>query len=264
MDIRMSDGSKEPLVPSGGVLVTTELPKGTVYMDAKPEGGGKYWRQMDFLDPEKLNEYSILVVGAGAVGSWATLALAKMGAQNVSVWDKDVVELHNASVQVYSSREVGKKKAYLLADWVDKLADNGMRINAVAENIDADTVNLVCPSNAIMVMAVDNMPARRHLWDLAKANPKIKLVVDVRSSGDVLRVYAVNPQDPQHEAFYEGQFYDGRPGEAMPCTRQAISFSSFFSAAFIASTVAAFVNGHPFYNEVVFNTLNFRISKGRA
>lgn len=246
------------------ILVTTEIPPGTtVYESAKPESGGKYWRQLDFINPEKLNEYDVLMVGAGSVGSWATLALAKMGAQRVYVWDKDVVELHNASVQVYSSRETGGQKAYLLADWIDKLADNGVRIKAIAEHLEPDS-DVVISKDTIMVMAVDNMLARRNLWALAKANPRIKLVIDMRSSGDVLRMYAINPQDPQHEAFYEEQFYDGRPGEELPCTRQAVSFSSFFAAAFIGSVVAAFVNGQPFDNEVIMNTLNFKIITGKA
>lgn len=226
----------------------------------KVEGGGKYWRQTDFLNPEKLNEFSFVVVGAGSVGSWTTLALTKMGAQHVTVWDKDIVEEHNASVQVYSTREIGQRKSKLLVDWIGKLTDIG--IMGVSQHLDKDAVP-VFNRDTILVMAVDNMEARRYLWDLAKACPEIRLVIDMRAGGEVLRMYAVNPRDPQHETFYEDNCYGGGDGEALPCTAQAISYSSFFAAAFVASTVSSFVNGIPFNNEVVFHSRDFKLSKDK-
>ena len=42
----------------------------------------KYSRQLDLVMPSDLN-FPILIVGAGGIGSWATLALAKMGCSNI-------------------------------------------------------------------------------------------------------------------------------------------------------------------------------------
>jgi molybdopterin/thiamine biosynthesis adenylyltransferase len=251
------------IIVNGSQISTPKGPEAKLVPAPAPEGGGKYWRQLDFIDPEKLNEYAILVAGAGSVGSWATLALAKMGAQRVTVWDRDIVDLHNASVQIFSSREVGGRKALLLSAWVDRLADNGARVTAVTRHLDADA-GVASIDQEILVMAVDSMPARRYLWDLAKASPKVRLVIDVRMGGEVLRMYAVDPRDPSQEAFYEGNFYDGGPGEALSCSAQATIYTSMFAAAFVSSVVSSFVSGQPLENEVVFHTRTLKIIRGRA
>jgi hypothetical protein len=225
----------------------------------KADSGGKYWRQMDFCNPDKLNEYSFLVVGAGSVGSWATLALTKMGAQHVSVWDKDIISEHNASVQIYSAREVGERKVKALVDWVGKLTDVG--VVGRLQHLDKDSTPVLDP-NTILVMAVDSMEARRYLWELAKACPEIKLVIDPRMGGEAMRMYAVNPRDPQHEAFYEENL--DYVGETLPCTGQAIIYTSMFAASFVSSIVSSFVNGAPFRNEIMFHTRSFKIIQGEA
>jgi molybdopterin/thiamine biosynthesis adenylyltransferase len=215
-----------------------------------PEKNQKYWRQLDLMSPEKLNEWSFVVVGAGSVGSWTALALAKMGAQKITVWDRDVVDEHNVSCQVYQSYAVGKRKVEVLAGIVQDLTDQ--QVVGIVQHLDKDA-RPTFDDQTILVMAVDNMDARKHLWEVAKACPAIRLVIDVRMGGEVLRMYAVNPHDPMHEAFYEENLYSSEEGEHLPCTAQAVSYSSFFSAAFIASTVSSFVNGVPFRNETTFH-----------
>jgi molybdopterin/thiamine biosynthesis adenylyltransferase len=224
-------------------VAATEVPKA-------PEKNQKYWRQLDFLSPEKLNEWSFVVVGAGSVGSWAALALAKMGAQKITVWDKDVINEHNASVQVYSSDEVGRRKTEVLVDWIRKLA--GQEVTGFTQHLDKDA-RPAFDQQTIMVMAVDNMDARKHLWAVAKACPAVRLVIDPRMGGEVLRMYAVNPHDPMHEAFYEENLYSTEEAERLPCTAQAIIYTSMFAASFVSSVVSSFVNGVPFRNEMTFH-----------
>jgi molybdopterin/thiamine biosynthesis adenylyltransferase len=234
---------------------------GAVEAPKPPEKNQKYWRQLDLLSPERLNEWSFVFVGVGSVGSWSALALAKMGAQKITVWDRDVVDEHNCSCQVFSPDSIGRRKVEALDDVLSHLT--GQKIVGMVQNLDKDA-RPVFDDQTILVMAVDNMDARKHLWELAKACPSIRLVIDVRMGGEVLRMYAVNPHDPMHEAFYEENLYSTEEGEHLPCTAQAVSYSSFFSAAFIASTVSAFVNGTPFRNETTFHCRQHKLVGSQA
>jgi len=237
------------------MTATAEVP--VVPVEEKPEPGQVYWRQLDILNPEKLNEFSFVIVGAGATGSWTALALAKLGAKHVTVWDHDVINEHNAPVQVYSTRETGKRKIEALVDWVGRLTNTG--VFGVAQRLDKHATP-VFDKNTVLVTCVDNMEARKYCWELAKACPDIRLVIDPRLAREVLRLYAVNPQDPQHQAFYEENCYSDAEadGESIPCTAQAIIYTATFTASFVASIVSSFVNGTEFYNEIGFDCRRFK------
>lgn len=226
-----------------------------------PPVGQLYWRQLDIVNPERLNQFSFVIVGAGSTGSWTALALAKMGAQHVTVWDRDVINEHNAPVQIYSTHETGRRKVDALIDWVRKLTTTA--IFGIAQHMDKRATP-VFDRNTVLITCVDNMEARKHCWELAKACPDIRLVIDPRLARETLRLYAVNPQDPIHAEFYEKNCYtdEEADGESIPCTAQAIVYTAMFTASFVSSIVASFVNGKPFRNEIAFQCSNKFTSVG--
>src|SRR3990167_6840796 len=74
-------------------------------------------RQLKLVNPQEL-EFPITVIGAGGIGSWATLALAKMGCSNISVIDFDKVEIKNTPSQIYTMSQKGKNKVSALKETV--------------------------------------------------------------------------------------------------------------------------------------------------
>lgn len=227
-------------------------------VEDKPQPGQVYWRQLDLLNPEKLNEFSFVIVGAGSTGSWTALALAKLGAQHVTVWDRDVINEHNAPVQIYSTQETGRRKVDALVDWVRRLTNTALF--GLAQHLDKDAAP-VFDKNTVLITCVDDMNARKYCWELAKACPDIKLLIDPRLAREVLRLYAVNPQDPQHQDFYDKNLYTNEEAdvESIPCTAQAIIYTGMFTASFVSAIVASFVNGLPFKNELTFHCRLFKI-----
>lgn len=234
--------------------MTTVAPAAPV--EEQPKPGEIYWRQLDLVNPEKLNEYSFVVVGAGTTGSWTALALAKMGARSITVWDRDVVNEHNAPVQVYSQREAGRRKVEVLVDRIGLLT--GQAVFGQCRHLDKDAVP-VFDRNTVLIMAVDDMNARKYLWELAKSCPEIRLVIDPRLASEVLRLYAIDPQDPQQQEFYEGNFYTNEEAAQVPCTAQAIVYTGMFTASFVTAIIASFINGVPFVNELSFHCRQFKI-----
>ena len=80
----------------------------------------KYSRQLDFVKPSEL-DIPIWIIGAGGIGSWTTLALSKMGCNNLVVFDHDKVELHNTPSQLYTSDQIGQMKTAALKETILKL-----------------------------------------------------------------------------------------------------------------------------------------------
>ena len=63
-------------------------------------------RQLDLI-PIAVLGTRITIIGAGAVGGWTSLALAKMGFSNITVFDYDVVEVENLNCQLYGPKHLG-------------------------------------------------------------------------------------------------------------------------------------------------------------
>ena len=69
----------------------------------------RFLRQLDIAHPKKLQP-PITIIGAGAIGSSLTLILAKMGCQNLTLYDQDKIEPQNLACQFFSSRDLGREK----------------------------------------------------------------------------------------------------------------------------------------------------------
>jgi len=65
----------------------------------------RHKRQLGIVSPAQLQS-PIVVIGAGGIGSWAVLALAKMGCPNITVIDFDTVEDHNVATQFYKESQI--------------------------------------------------------------------------------------------------------------------------------------------------------------
>src|SRR6185295_15091851 len=59
-----------------------------------PDPATRFRRQLDLLPLDRL-DVPVTVLGAGAVGSFVTLTLCKMGLRDLTVFDDDIVDVHN-------------------------------------------------------------------------------------------------------------------------------------------------------------------------
>jgi len=112
----------------------------------------RYLRQQDLVPLEKLN-IPITVIGAGAIGSAAVVALAKMGCSNLTVWDDDLLEEVNIPNQLCRTDMVGKPKVEALAELTKNLTDTQIQ----TENRRYHGQRLL----GLVVAAVDSMEGRQ-------------------------------------------------------------------------------------------------------
>lgn len=184
----------------------------------------RFHRSWDVLDIPRLRSLPIRIVGCGAIGSFTCLSLAKMGAQNIKVWDDDMITEHNISNQFYRVGDVGEYK-------VDALQNMIMSMEGIAIETVNDLYDGSMDCDGIIIVAVDNMLARKRIWEKVKGNRDVSLFIDPRMGLKVARIYAVNPMNPGN---YEENLYDDDEATEEMCTARTILYNVLGISSFIS------------------------------
>lgn len=192
---------------------------------------GYHDRHSGLIPPEKIAGIKVVIIGVGGIGSPAALALAKMGVQQLDVWDFDSVEEPNIGTQLYGPRGVGRPKVQALklilrdlAPWCD-VTMHATRVTG-EERLDAD----------VGVLALDSLPARRQCYP---ALTRCKLIVDPRMGAEALTVRCFSPETGER---WWLKTLDRNPLEA-PCTAKATGYTGMIAGGFVAGAVANWVRG---------------------
>lgn len=192
--------------------------------------------QHGLIDPHKLAETKFTVIGAGSIGSFFTMALTKMGATNITVFDADTIEEHNIDNQMYPMSAVGSKK-------VDALS--GVTISYGEAIIYAQdrlwTAQDATLESDVVVVAVDNMDTRKAIWDAYKERRQ-GLFLEARMGAMVYFVYGVDLADNAQKVAYENTLYPH--SEAVPerCGQKSIIFTVLQVSGQMLAQVFRFIN----------------------
>ena len=208
-----------------------------------------YARQLDIFNPEDYKNVHITVIGAGSVGSFVVLALAKMGIQSIEVWDDDTVEVHNIPNQFYPLASVGAYKVEALASFVEVMTGVSIYTHKVRF-----TGSVLLPGiRSIIISAVDSLDVRRDLWKSIKTKEKPELYIDARMGGELMRIFAV--RNSRDFVYYE----DSLKGEAvaLPCTARSIVFNVLPIGGIVAALVKKHLKKELVHKEVIFDMRNF-------
>lgn len=204
----------------------------------------RYMRQSGFLATDMLNT-KLNVIGAGAIGSFTALTLAKMGFNDLSVWDADTVESHNLPNQFYRECDIGKAKVTALKEIVQ--AFTGTEIKSHQEMFKDKNIS------GITISGVDSMDARIEIWRKIKFNMRVPLYIDARMGGEVMTVIAVNPMNVPDIGRYESSLYPSKDALKLRCTQQAIIYTLLHVAGYVANMVKRFVMNEGYSEQVIFD-----------
>ena len=145
--------------------------------------------EVDVHGQEKLLKSSVLVIGAGGLGSAALLYLAAAGVGHIGVADRDCVELSNLQRQVlYSTRDVGRRKA-TAARRVLRSLNPDCRVTAYPGKLSAEKLTTVMRGYDLVLDCSDNFPTRFLVSDCAffQHKPLVTAAV-VRFDGQLMAV----------------------------------------------------------------------------
>lgn len=193
----------------------------------------EFMRGLDFFDPTTVDP-KVVVIGAGGIGSWSVLQLAKLGVRRITVYDDDLVSEHNLSTTPYGRHDIGRKKVFVLKKLIGSVT--GFPITAVPKRFTGSGLG----KPDILVSAVDSMDARRMLFKTA-IDKKVPFFVDGRIGGEKFRVYAIQPGKAKDRKKYRKTLVPNHRITPLPCTGQQIIYMGNFVASHISLAVKKWV-----------------------
>jgi molybdopterin/thiamine biosynthesis adenylyltransferase len=114
------------------------------------------------FDLAAVQQTTVVVVGAGGIGSLVAEMSARKGVGHLVFVDHDVVELSNCTRQTYGLADVGTYKVHALAKAIAKMGLFPTRIDAHPFNFqECLERGLNFDNAALIVAAVDNNPSRK-------------------------------------------------------------------------------------------------------
>ena len=213
--------------------------------------GSVFHRQLGIFDPAKY-PIAVTIIGAGAIGSYAALALAKIGFNDITVYDFDVVEPKNQPGQLYGLDDVGELKVVALKRIVSELAN--IEINHQPVKWEGQEFE----KGGIVISAVDCMDARKEIFQKVKLKSNFTLLMDGRIGGQAVRLLSVRPMSMQDIDKYKKTLFTNEEAAELPCTERSVSDINFWVSGMIARQVRTFLTegDNAFTHEVIFDALS--------
>lgn len=219
----------------------------------------RFRNQRRIIDGDILGRTRFVIVGAGAIGTAFTVALCKMGAKLVTVYDFDTIEDHNFANQMHPVSQLGKPK-------VDSLslacADYG---DCKITTINAPwTPGTAVPAD-VVISCVDNMDVRKALWDYYRASTPFFL--DGRMGAFVYKVFGVDTSDIRQSGaceHYQASLHSQASAAPEPCGEKSIIYTVYLVAGMMLSQVREWLTeeARPYRaTEVIYDALNHTIRK---
>lgn len=196
-------------------------------------------RQAEIIPLESLGEH-ITIIGAGAIGSWVALSLAKMGFNYIDVLDDDVISIENMNCQFYPFKAIGQPKVESLKKLVKAFADVNIRTYNGRFSPEH------APFGGIVISAVDSMEARKMIWDRHKNNAETKYIIDPRMGAEKSLMYVMSPNDPKDIGSYEKTLYTDENAVQERCTAKATIYTANLLAGQVCKAVKDIAVGQPY------------------
>lgn len=202
-----------------------------------------YSRQKDLFDP--INQrFRIIVLGAGSLGSFITLNLAKLGFDNISVYDYDIVEKQNIPNQFYRVDDIGKYKVDALKEIVKSFSN--IEIIAYNEKITAES-QFDMALNTIFVLTFDTLEMRKLVFNLLK---DIKCdVLDVRAGGEEYNIQVINTFNTVDLDNWKKSF-DIIPTE-LPCGAKSVIYTNLSVASEVCNIIKKMNNAEEYPKKLI-------------
>lgn len=190
-------------------------------------------RQHKLLAPNT-PKLSVLIYGAGMLGSWTAHAIVRM-VERVDLWDgEDFVEPGNVGNQAYSESDVEEPKSVALRGHL-----LGLPLVPVQESFPPSRE--VIPFPNVVIACADSMIARRQGAEWCRQTG-VSLFIDTRASGLDATIITVLRDE------YEGYVRDLPTDdelEGIPCGATGTAFVGMFVAARVASIIDTWADHRP-------------------
>lgn len=212
-----------------------------------------YSRQKGLVDPAKLTQ-KIAIIGAGSVGSWTALCLGKLGCQNITVMDFDVVELHNVAPQIYKAADEDEPKTDALKQRLSFLLEEPISVKNLKWTPEEDLTGY-----DIVIAAVDNITNRAEIFEHLK--DKDIWFLDPRMAGNGIQIFTAYMKNPTHLIAYKETLFPESETVEVPCSEKSVVYNVFTVAGMLGNLVGKIANKEELPREIVIDLKNLTLYK---
>ncbi|HEC27909.1 MAG TPA: molybdopterin-synthase adenylyltransferase MoeB [Gammaproteobacteria bacterium] len=165
--------------------------------------------QIDVAGQQRLLDASVLVVGAGGLGSPVLLYLAATGIGKLHFYDDDTVEISNIQRQIlFDSSVLGQSKAEAAAERL-RAINPDCQVVAVASRLEGEILNAAVADTDLVIDCSDNFSTRFAVNRACVENQKTLLSGAVIRMEGQLSVFNGHKQDmPCYQCLYQPDAYD--------------------------------------------------------
>ena len=205
---------------------------------------------------EGVNDYTFHILGCGAIGSSASIQLARMGATYFHLYDRDIVEDVNIGVSQYIEQDINKEKVDALKGHLLSIS-NDITIDAHSGDFKEFYFQ---DHNDIVILGFDSMKSRLEAVTTICSNPitRPKCIIDGRMGAEHYQHYVL-PKPTL--AKYKAVWYPDNEGDEEPCNAKATSYCSNMSGSFIANSVRKFITDSPLNGNFSFHFPTMMLEK---
>jgi hypothetical protein len=197
------------------------------------------FKDANFYNPD----LSIIILGAGGIGSWLSTCLCRQGYE-MYIYDFDHVELLNIGSQNYNLSHVGQNKAELAVNLAKQCGnDRGVSMGKFTEESPVDNIMFAC---------FDNMKYRKIAFDkwfeyqTSKTKEyrdshlnEVNVYIDIRMSAESWQVYMIKSKTDAEE--YKKTLFDDADIPDLPCSYKATCQTGMGVAAYASSLFLNYV-----------------------
>ena len=129
-------------------------------------------KKIGVIGQKKLLKASVLIVGAGGLGSPIAIYLAALGIGKIGIVDKDTVEISNLSRQIiFSTSDLKKKKSSAAINKLRKMNPD-IKLHSFNKRLTKKNINQIAKNFDLIVDGSDNFRTRFLINDYCLKNKK--------------------------------------------------------------------------------------------
>lgn len=195
-------------------------------------------KHLEFFNPVALTD-PVHIIGCGAIGSNLAEQLARLGVDNIHLYDFDIVDPHNITNQAYRFADIGFYKVGVLGGHLKEINPD------IHVTVHEDGWTEFSALNGYVFLCVDNIDTRRTIVEKNKNNMNIKAMFDIRMRLEDAQAYAADWSVPRQVDNFLGsmQFTHEEAVEATPVSACGTTLSVAPTVWTVVSMqVANFIN----------------------
>ena len=209
-------------------------------------------RQSDYFNPLDIKE-AVHIVGVGAVGSHVADAIARLGIEDIHIWDFDTVDEHNIPNQLFNETDIGKTK-------IEAIEEKLLAINS-----DIKVTKHQKYTNEILkgflFSCVDSIEVRATIYQNNEYNPELVAVFDTRiglEDGQVFSADWSKAEDIDNLLALSEFSHDEVEIPKSACgTKLAVLPTVRTTATYAVTNFINFIKSGELKRSIIFNPFNF-------